>query len=159
MQTVEARSAYNKRYYRAHKEIWDRSNAQRPGRGKQTAAYAAAWRAKNPDKARAIRKRSEAKNPEAKRARVRNRRARLRQAKGSHTAGDIEHLFKLQRGRCAHPWCGASLKSGYHVDHIEALALGGSNDPSNLQLLCAPCNRAKHTKSPITLANRNGFLL
>ncbi len=29
------------------------------------------------------------------------------------------------------------------LDHVVPLANGGTNDPSNLQLICKPCNRAK----------------
>ena len=45
--------------------------------------------------------------------------------------------------------CGASLgpiyasPPGYHVDHIRALADGGANDRTNLQLLCPTCNIKK----------------
>lgn len=41
--------------------------------------------------------------------------------------------------------CGASAADGavLHVDHIVAVAKGGSNDPSNLQALCADCNLGK----------------
>lgn len=30
-----------------------------------------------------------------------------------------------------------------HVDHIHPVSRGGGNDPSNLQTLCAECNRGK----------------
>ena len=30
-----------------------------------------------------------------------------------------------------------------HVDHITSLAMGGSNDVSNLRALCAACNLSK----------------
>jgi len=32
---------------------------------------------------------------------------------------------------------------GKDVDHIIAKANGGTDDPSNLELLCAPCHRSK----------------
>ena len=38
------------------------------------------------------------------------------------------------KGRCVHPGCGR--KDGLDIDHIVPLALGGSNEPDNLQLLC-----------------------
>jgi HNH endonuclease len=41
--------------------------------------------------------------------------------------------------RCAH--CGSS--DDLAIDHVVALAVGGTNDLSNLQLLCGPCNSRK----------------
>jgi hypothetical protein len=41
--------------------------------------------------------------------------------------------------------CGASAADGVslHVDHIVSIYNGGTNDPENLQTLCAPCNLGK----------------
>lgn len=83
------------------------------------------------------------KNPEAPRSAVRNRRARQKAAKGIHTNQDIYALFQFQRGVC---FCGFNLSDGYHVDHVVPISRGGSNWPSNLQLLCATCNCSKGTK-------------
>jgi hypothetical protein len=49
------------------------------------------------------------------------------------------------RGLCAE--CGANIGSELEappsIDHIMPLAIGGSNDLANLQLLCQPCNLKK----------------
>lgn len=43
--------------------------------------------------------------------------------------------------------CGTpALKAPIHVDHIVPASRGGTDDPSNLQALCAKCNRAKRDK-------------
>lgn len=96
-------------------------------------------------------------NPEAARTAGRNRRARKRLASGKHTAADIKDLYALQKGRCGN--CRCSLKAGFHVDHKIALANGGTNDRSNIELLCPPCNLRKHAKDPIVWARENGRLL
>jgi 5-methylcytosine-specific restriction endonuclease McrA len=96
-------------------------------------------------------------NPERSRSLHRNRKAKLRSAEGSHTGDDIKRLFIAQKGKCA--YCAVSLKNGYHVDHIVAIANGGSNDPRNLQLACAPCNMSKGASHPIDFARRKGRLL
>jgi len=52
-------------------------------------------------------------------------------------------VLKRDGGRCV--LCGASSRDGVRleVDHIVPRSKGGSNEPVNLQTLCAPCNRGK----------------
>lgn len=89
------------------------------------------------------------------------RRAAAQNAEGSHTRSDILNLFDLQRGRCAS--CASCLKVRgalkYHVDHVIPLSRGGSNDKSNLQLLCPTCNLKKGSKDPSDWAVLCGRLL
>lgn len=112
--------------------------------------------AANPYHRREYDKRWQAANPERVRAKTHNRRSRKLSAEGSHTGDDIQRLRKSQRGKCAN--CGTSLQPGYHIDHIVPLIAGGSNWPSNLQLLCPPCNQRKSDADPIEWARRNGRL-
>ena len=39
------------------------------------------------------------------------------------------------------------------------VALGGGSEITNIQLLCEPCNLAKHAKHPIEWAQQMGRLL
>jgi len=79
-----------------------------------------------------------------------NRRAQKRNSGGKHTGTEILNLFDLQSGTC--PYCNTKLhktgKNKYHSDHIMPLSRGGTNDISNIQLLCPPCNLSKHDKFP-----------
>lgn len=85
------------------------------------------------------------------------RRARMVETGGRFTKADVDRIKALQRGRCA--CCRTKLGPNFHRDHIMPLALGGSNLPSNIQLLCPPCNGAKKAKHPISFMQERGFLL
>jgi len=115
------------------------------------------WRLKSKAAIAAARKAARQAKPNVYRAHSENRRARKLAAGGSYTAQQIDNLYLLQRHKCV--GCGISIKRGFEIDHIVALSKGGSSDISNIQLLCMPCNRSKHTKSPEQWAKEQGRLL
>lgn len=96
-------------------------------------------------------------NPDAVNSNSRNRRARLRGAEGAHTAEDIKRIHAAQNYKCAE--CRAPTKKQKHVDHVMPLALGGSNWPENLQILCPLCNDIKGAKHPLDFAKQKGRLV
>jgi 5-methylcytosine-specific restriction endonuclease McrA len=98
------------------------------------------------------------KHPDRKRAVENRRRARQSAAGGSYTASDIAEIAKAQRGLCA--YCPTILtRPTRHIDHIQPIAKGGTNNRSNLQLLCQPCNSSKGARDPIVFAQSIGRLL
>ena len=84
-------------------------------------------------------------------------RARKTNAEGNYTAADIDRIRADQKGKCA--YCRCRLGKTEHIDHIIALANGGTNWPKNLQLTCAPCNLSKRAKHPIDFARQSGLLM
>ena len=124
--------------------------------------YMAAWMAANAEKVREYRRARDAamseEQREGRRVHVRNRRARQKGNGGKHTSAQIRDLLVRQRYRCI--YCPANLRRGYHADHVMPLALGGSNDISNIQLLCPTCNDSKGYSHPIAWAQqKRGRLL
>lgn len=65
-----------------------------------------------------------------------------------------EAIFYRDRGRCVLCNCDLSgllsLQNDENYDHIVPLARGGTNDVSNLQLLCADCNKKKSCGHSVT---------
>jgi 5-methylcytosine-specific restriction endonuclease McrA len=144
-------------------------------------ALQAQWTADNPDKRREQRQRYSANNKDKRRAtdaRYRannktkvqakraNQHARKRGAVGSHSAAETAALLARQKSRCAHPWCRTDISKGrgdapgyFHEDHILPIKLGGSNDITNVQLLCQACNIAKGQTHPVEWAQSHGMLL
>lgn len=148
-------------YYRAHaaanvakSKTWKLAN---PERRKQLAAeYRERHRLEL--RARSVAYRETHTTPLLdKRVRENNRRSRKAKAGGAFTPQDVERLFSLQRGRCA--YCRKPLRRGYQVDHIMPIRLNGHSNPSNLQLLCAPCNWSKQGKHPIDFVRGRGLLV
>lgn len=136
-----------------------------------------AWALRNPEKkkehARLYNKKASAKNvarayrwkeankerhAELQNASDRRRRARERGG-GSHTANDVTAILVRQKYKCAE--CGARVRDrdSRHVDHINPLAKGGTNDRRNLQILCVDCNLHKAAKDPIDYARSKGRLV
>ena len=120
-------------------------------------AYLAKWRAENREYRQTTTSKWFADNPVAKLIYAQNRRARKLDAGGKLSKDLAKRLFKLQRGKCA--CCGKPLGDNYHLDHIMPLALGGTNEDSNIQLLRAECNMQKHAKHPVDFMQERGFLL
>jgi len=56
-------------------------------------------------------------------------------------------LFRREQGHCA--ICLRDLRNliandeAYQIDHIIPIKIGGSNDPTNFQILCSECNKTK----------------
>ena len=159
---------YFKRHYAANAErIKARTLAAYHANPGPTRARVKEWRERHPDRVLELRQAWyevnkpivvqrvtdwNAAHPEAKLVRCRNYRARVNGAEGSHTAADISALFDAQGGACV--YCKRQLGAGYHVDHIHPLSRGGSNWPTNLQLLCARCNNNKRATDPAEYARR-----
>jgi len=112
----EYMASYYRDYYASNKDDFSKRSKQ--------------WRDQNPDKCRQYHV---------------NRKARFKEAEGSFSSDDIAAMMEDQDGKCK-ACAGSFDELGYHVDHIEPLSKGGSNWPSNLQLLCPACNLSKGDK-------------
>lgn len=116
------------------------------------------YRLANAEKIKARKREIYALNPKKANHYWHERRARLLKAKGSFSALDIQMIQAKQHNKC---WCGESFSNvSFTIDHKRPLSRGGSNYPSNLQLLCGSCNDSKSTKTMsewlkwLKLANR-----
>jgi 5-methylcytosine-specific restriction endonuclease McrA len=156
----------NRDRVRANSKKWQRENYDR------ALANNRAWLKANPEKVAArneryrldrsdreiqVSRRWRTENKDRVALYARNRRARKKASEGSHTVEDIRRIERAQGHKCA--YCRISLRAASHVDHIKPLARGGGNAPSNLQILCPPCNQRKRSKDPMEFARQQGFLL
>jgi hypothetical protein len=159
---AERVTRYQKKYperQRARQNRWASENREKKR------ARCRKWQQENRDKARAScrnfyyenldeqRARSKInvlkwikENPEKASAHRRARKARKRGAQGSYNRADILALMEQQGGICA-GHCGKDIRKKFDVDHKTPISRGGSNDPSNLCLMCPMCNRSKHDKT------------
>lgn len=98
----------------------------------------------NRDAMQVVIRRWKKENPEALRDYFHNREASKRTAGGKHTRAQIAELLDKQHGLCA--VCSADIREKRHRDHKVPVSTGGSNDISNIQLLCPDCNLGKRAK-------------
>ena len=146
-----------------------RRNAARPGRTyaqsrewlkdnpERAREFANKWRKANPDKLRMQKRRAYARNPDKFLAKEHARRAKDPRTGLVFTKDDVRRIYAAQRGKCA--CCKTVLGDIFERDHIVSISQGGTNDPSNIQLLCPPCNKRKSNKHPIDFMQEHGFLL
>lgn len=78
--------------------------------------------------------------------RLKNRTARKKGAVGKYARNDVDMMLSRQHEVCAAK-CGTLIVNSFHVDHKVPIIRGGSNWPSNLQLLCQPCNNSKGART------------
>lgn len=142
LRNAAAQRRYCARNYvrvRTAKRVTDRARySARRADPQKNRDYWNAWRVANIERERA-----------RGRASAAVRKARLLATAGAYTYRDVISLYSTQQGKCAAFWCGAELSDSYHVDHITALARGGTNSSDNLQLLCPTCNLSKGDDSMI----------
>lgn len=118
----------------------------------------ARWRLANPDRSKAQSRKWRQEKPDQNRLKSLRYRARKLLAAGNLSRSIVLRLMASQRGKCA--CCRSALgNTGYHLDHIMPLALGGANSDLNVQLLCPQCNLSKRAKHPIDFMQERGFLL
>jgi hypothetical protein len=102
------------------------------------------------------------KHPEKSLMNVHNRLARKRAAGGKFTDQDIASIWERQGRKCAVKNCDKRIADHgaykYQIDHIQAVLNGGSNNPENLQILCAFHNRQKGSEDEYVWAQKNGAL-
>jgi 5-methylcytosine-specific restriction endonuclease McrA len=121
-----------KRYYSNLEKERERGRKWKAANIDRVLDYARKWKIANPDKHAVMQQ---------------NRRARTKGNGGTLSKDIVERLMIAQGGKCA--CCGADLKqTGYHLDHIMPIALGGLNDDSNVQLLTPKCNLRKGAMHP-----------
>lgn len=102
-------------------------------------------------------------NPEKVKEQAHKRICKISKIEGSHTAKEIRELFDKQKCKCANCLVDITLKSRMsttlHLDHIMPISKNGTNNISNIQLLCRDCNLRKHAKDPFDWAKEQGRLL
>lgn len=162
----EKRSEYAKRRYqeviadeslnarrKEHAEKYRRSHRE------DARKRASNWRSADPERAKLSRNESRARNPHPHREAARRRKMLKRKVAGSHTLGDRREILAAQKNRCALCRCRFTNEVRPTVDHIVAIKRGGTDNRSNIQLLCGPCNSGKCDKEQLEYARTLGRLL
>lgn len=133
--------ARHRAYYRADPEKHcARTGKNAKANRERTREYCQRWRESNKEKANELHREWVRNNPEKYKEAVRLGNLRKRSARGKVTNKQLEGRIALYGGMCS--WCGE--KTYEHIDHVIALASGGTNWPANLRPSCRRCNQKKN---------------
>ena len=147
-----------RKYYEANRyQALARQRKWRESNREKAAEYHRKWREDNPDKELKCRRNWQKANPDKVKEISHNRRAKIKGNGGILSTNIIKTLIARQKNKCV--CCGVSLNSGYHLDHIMPIALGGLNNDSNVQLLTPVCNMRKGSKHPNDYMRGQGKLI
>lgn len=154
---------YKKKYVAMNADRLKKQNAEyRKTNKEEISRQRKEGRERNRDKIKAQKKADYEKHKDKYFAAVHRRESQKKGAEGKFSASDVNALFKLQKGKCAACSVKIVAESGnpkrFHIDHVMPLSKGGSNWPTNLQLLCEKCNLSKHSMLPEEWAKRHGRL-
>jgi 5-methylcytosine-specific restriction endonuclease McrA len=142
----------NKDKKAAHDKTYAKKNANK------LSEYKKNWQKENSERLKILAKKKYEKNKEAYFCYAHNRRARKKGNGGKHTHEQAMALLESQNHNCIN--CQEKLtETNRHKDHIMPLLLGGTNNITNIQWLCASCNLSKGAKDPIVWAQKMGRLL
>ncbi len=117
----------NLQYRRAHADRVNENQAKRYAR--------------DPEKFKRIVREWQRANPVKFKVMIQNRRAREEGARGRCSAQQLEARLEFYGYRCA--YCAREFEQ---VDHVIALASGGTAWPANLRPACQKCNAKKRDK-------------
>jgi hypothetical protein len=129
-------------------------------------AYAKGWHAEHPDRVKANHRKSYAKHREEYRLKrqahpqdeaEKSARRRVKISAAASDLAEVREYYHFVRDtprlRCY--WCKAVVaKPNRSVDHIIALANGGSHAVANLCCSCFRCNSSKQAKDPLEFAGQ-----
>lgn len=144
---------YQQRYYHAnHERMLEKAKETRRKNLQRHSSYCRDYYAEHRQRILEQKRDYARRNHDKLKNTWRARRAREMGASGHHTAEDVALIRKSQNGRCW--WCGKKIVGMGHIDHIQPLARGGTNNANNLCLSCAKCNISKGAKLPSEFAGR-----
>lgn len=98
-----------------------------------------------------------AHTPGYKAAGCAKRRTRKSRAGGSYTEAQMRRLYASQKGACRYCNCSLDYRD-IHRDHRMPVALGGSSDITNMQILCRTCNLSKGSLHPDDFESKIGYV-
>lgn len=141
----EQRKEYSRQYAKTNpdkvkqtRQNWKRNHLEAYREGERRRSKR--WRANHPEREKEVTAKYKRSHPQTSKIAWQNWRARKKKNGGTFKTKEWIELCEKYDNKCVK--CGERKK--LTVDHVIPVSLGGRNDISNIQPLCAKCNREKH---------------